>query len=432
MNNIYNKVHDQLPVFTIENGAESILYSPGYFLKINSLNQNQLQHALNYPQNIENKQVQKAILDLLEKARQAKDSWEKQNQVPFTPECLTIHVGSECNLNCIYCYSKVEATGNQKLKGFPTLEMIISTLKFIHKHRSGQQNPLTVVYHGSGEPTLHWQQLVDTHQVITEFANENGIKIFSYIATNACLSVNQIDWLAKNINLIGISCDGPRAIQKKQRIRNSKCSSIDTVCQRIKEKDGRFDIMVTVTPDTIGKLSEITNYLIEACHAQTIRIEPVYLAGENSFKENNADVFFKEYIKARNIANFHQVSFEYSGMRINEIHGTYCDVLRNTIRLTADGITRNCFCFMAEKPGFTTGGLDIETFEFSLDKNINDLKSKATTIPDECSQCINIYHCSRGCPEFCVFENGKLIPFRCRLNQLMAVSRIKELAGMND
>jgi sulfatase maturation enzyme AslB (radical SAM superfamily) len=196
------------------------------------------------------------------------------------------------------------------------------------------------------------------------------------------------------------------------------------------EKSGKFDIRVTVTRETISQLESITAYLIEECHTRNIRIEPIYLAGDNGFSVEEADYFYERFTEARKFAKQRGVSLSYCGVRMEEQHGTYCDVLRNTLRLTADVVTRNCFCFMNNNPEYITGRFNSEKSFFDLVTGIQDLKEKALQIPDMCKQCINVYHCSRGCPDYCIYGNEsdmKFSEFRCRLHQLLAVERIRSL-----
>jgi sulfatase maturation enzyme AslB (radical SAM superfamily) len=434
MGDLFIKAHKQLPVFKVDFGKYIILYTPGYVLKMEAVSLDNIIQLLRNPHAIEDVKSRNAILLLLKRAQENIDAWECQKQEPFSPECFTIHVGSDCNLNCSYCYTKANQTGNKNLVGFPDLQAINTVFEYMAASENKKAERLTVVFHGSGEPTFHWQQLVETYERIAVMSKTRGIQLFTYIATNGCLTRDQIHWLAKHMNLIGISCDGPPAVQQKQRATTSgSYPSIEEVCERILEKGGKFDMRVTVTHDTISQLVEIATYLTNVCKAKNIRIEPVYLAGKNGFSAEDADVFYEQFIAAQHYAQQHGARFDYAGMRMDEQHGTYCDVLRNTLRLTSDGLTRNCFCFMNDGAAFITGRCDKIGSVFQLNPEIHELKKKAFQIPDECAGCINIFHCSRGCPDFCLFEDGhqanrKLNPFRCRLHQLIAVGKIRDLA----
>jgi sulfatase maturation enzyme AslB (radical SAM superfamily) len=430
MKDLFLKVHKKLPVFEIKHGKFIILYTPGFAVKMDKEVIPNPSLILANPESIEDLKIRNTIEELLKNAELATYRWETQKKLPFAAECLTIHVGSDCNMDCPYCFSKSEKTNNKAIIGFPDKKAIESIALYMVQLIKDKTKRLTVVYHGSGEPTLHWKQLTDSHQSIIKIANQFNIEVFFYIATNGCLTESQVDWLVKNINLIGISCDGPDDIQNKQRpLKNKKYIPIPKICPSIIEKGGEFDIRVTITRETISRQTEIAKFLIEECNAKNIRIEPFYLAGENSLTENEAEDFFNHFIKAKKYSEQFGVNYTYAGVRPEEQHGTYCDVLRNTLRLTNDGHTRNCFCYMHDNAAYITGKYDpnLEVFKPVLD--IDELKRKGSQIPAACHDCINVYHCSRGCPDFCVVEDvnetNNLNPFRCRLHQLLAVKRIK-------
>jgi sulfatase maturation enzyme AslB (radical SAM superfamily) len=431
MSDLFLKIHDQLPVFAVESDDFTVLYTPGFFWRIKTVPVHELLHSLKNPQAIKNPEDKNAILSILKLAQEAVTKWELQKQIPFSPDCLTIHVGSDCQLNCSYCYSKAGGTDNKLLFGFPDIAAIETLFRYIGETKAKNSEPFTVVYHGSGEPTFHWKNLVDSYNTISTIAGNNGLQIFTYIATNGCLTYEQIDWLAENMDLIGISCDGPDAIRQKQRTSGTiQYPSIEEVCVRILEKGGKFENRVTITPDTLPHFEEIVSYLILECMSQKIRIEPVFLDNENGFKVEDAEEFLKRFTSSLNYAEKYGVDISYAGVRMDEQHGTYCDVQRNTLRLTVDNVTRNCFCFMSDDTFCITGKLNKDLSAFHLSNEIQDLKTRSLQIPENCNDCINIYHCSRGCPDHCILNDHhylhqELNPFRCRLHQLIAVERVK-------
>lgn len=426
MYELFTKVHDTLPVFKICQGRHMVLYTPGSGIRTQDIPAAELRSLFMNPSGIQDSEIRVLVLNLLENAEEVVRKWEARESSPFNPECLTIHVGSDCNMNCAYCYASIEKTGNGRLAGFPDSDAIAAAVDFVTSKTINRSGRLTVAYHGSGEPSFHWDRLTSACCQIEQIAAQREINLFSYMATNGCIDEWQIKWLAEHMDLIGISCDGPPDIQRTQRSKGKrKYPSVEMICKRLSDLGSRFDIRVTVTPDSMSRLPEITGYLIENCMARNIRIEPVYLAGNNSFREADADLFYDYFIRSATIAAENGVGFGYSGVRTDELHSTYCDVLRNTVRLTVDGNSRNCFCLMDARSDFITGSYDKLKSSFRLRSDIDALKNHASRIPSECNECISLYHCSRGCPDFCLFENDyhgtpKLDPFRCRLHQLIA------------
>ncbi len=434
MDDLFLKVHDQLPVFSINAGGSALIYAPGYLFVAGQITESEIRNYLANPSEIANRPLQHCFSGILEYARAAVSRWEMQARQPFLPECLTIHAGSDCNMHCTYCYSKVDLAGYANLRGFPDAGSIRLLFDQIVRQEGRNQVPVTIVYHGSGEPTYHWKDLAESVRDIKRAAERLNLDTFFYVATNGVLSDSRIDWLVANFDLIGISCDGPPGIQEKQRIRKNRVpNSIERVCRRIARQGGRFDVRVTVTRETLLVLPEIVHYLVHDCSASTIRLEPVYLNVDHGFVEYDADDFFLRYSRVRDAASAFGAKILYSGVRLKELHGPFCDILRNNLRLTADKVTRNCFCFMNGKPGFITGRIEGEPSAFRFNPDLPELKYFASGIPAFCSSCINQYHCSRGCPDFCIMGESfpEYLPqslFRCRLHQLLSVDQIRRSA----
>jgi radical SAM protein with 4Fe4S-binding SPASM domain len=430
MNPLFRKIHSDLPVFKIDHFNRSIIYTPGYSVVLSN---DKAEEFDNLKNGVDFLKGNNEFQGIIEKAQNAVIAWNAMKLKAFSTDCFTIHTGSNCNLNCTYCYAKNKSTGNDKLKGFPDINMIQAVLEKILTSKKRTSEPLTIVYHGSGEPTIYWEEMLKSFHWIKNAVQKRNVKIFTYIATNGSLKDEQIEWMSKHINLIGISCDGPKEIQNEQRSSKTEfLRPLEEVCRKILQHGGKFDIRVTITKTSLTKQLEIVKYLIHECFANHIRIEPVYLAEQDGFSEDDGEIFFNNYKMAQNYATSKGSSYTYSGVRMEEIHGTYCDSLRNNLRLTSDGLTRNCFCFMNDEPAFITGNLDRKTGNFELSDAINCLKAKNSEIPQECFNCINVFHCSRGCPDFCISEAGKstlkLNRFRCRLHQLITVDKLKFLA----
>jgi|WetSurMetagenome_2_1015567.scaffolds.fasta_scaffold74391_2 radical SAM protein with 4Fe4S-binding SPASM domain len=439
MSELFVKMHNDLPVFAVDCGTYTSLYSPGYAVKVGKIGVNELMGLIHRPTVTQDATLRDKIAETLTNAQDVAERWKAQISTPFNPECLTIHVGSDCNLNCYYCYSRKGGTDNKPLRGFPELDAIKAAFRCIVSKRNDRQKAISIVFHGSGEPTFHWDKLVNSYKALSKAAKFHKQKVFFYIATNACLKEYQLDWLIDKMDLIGISCDGPDDAAQNQRGNPGlKFTPVQKICKKIRERGGKFEIRTTITPETLSGLKRTVEYFIDKCVAETIRIEPVFLADENGFIEDDADTFFELYTAASKYAKFHGVTLSYSGVRMNEQHSTYCDILRNNLRLTADNSTHNCFWLMSDKKEFITGVYDKGVkSSFTLDPGLNELKTRTGFIPETCQNCINIYHCSRGCPDFCIFtdgksENGKLNPFRCRLHKLLAVERIRNAVLIPD
>lgn len=417
MQPLFYKIHESLPLFAIPYKTGFIVYTPGYFTVLTELSKQNVFDFFNHPECCKNADTKQVIESLIKTAQNNLNKWSLLHKQNFNPECLTIHTGSECNLNCSYCYSK-----NQKNvpSGFPSLEMVKNCLEYMLNELPKSCKTLHIVYHGSGEPTYHWHKFVETNNLINRFAMQNELSTFKYIATNGIISKEKAHWLAKHIDVIGISCDGPAPIQQLQRKSGYNGNIwLKQTCKTIADAGGQFEIRTTITQETIDKQKQIAVYLINELKAQKIRFEPFYLA-PNGFKQTQANTYYLHFKEAQSYAEEHHIELSYSGVRIDELHTTFCDRFRNNLRLAPNGIISNCFYNFSDT--LKLGGLSEKKVQL-------DLKSSYIELPQECQECINIMHCSRGCPDFCFFDDSsKLNEFKCELHKQITVNQIIELA----
>ena len=192
----------------------------------------------------------------------------------------------------------------------------------------------------------------------------------------------------------------------------------------------------------MGQLKVIVQYLALKLQANHVRLEPVYGKNGEGFHTADANEFVDNYLKAQKEAYKLGIQVSTSGVRLNEIHSTFCDVLRDTIRLTPDGTAVSCFCEVdgrqLKNAENAIGHFDFLNNQYILDNNkIAAVNKKVFSLPDACQSCINIYHCSRGCPDFCPLERGgnsyseqgRLNEFRCKVHVGLATKWVRQQAS---
>jgi hypothetical protein len=63
------------------------------------------------------------------------------------------------------------------------------------------------------------------------------------------------------------------------------------------------------------------------------------------------------------------------------------------------------------------------------------LRRRASAIPAGCMDCINVYHCARGCPDVCLAAgageaaDGGWGGFRCRVQRALTTWRVRQMAA---
>jgi hypothetical protein len=211
-------------------------------------------------------------------------------------------------------------------------------------------------------------------------------------------------------------------------------------------------VRVTITSQTVLQQSEIAVYLCENLHPQAIHVEPVYL-GEDYFQKEvgnrtdwdgstHADAFVSAFRRAQRIASTYGVPWQTSGSRPGEIHGPYCQMLRQVLQLIPGDIAAACFKTCDPEQAIRTktmiGAYHPETDTIRIQEDrVDELRReilKRETCDDHCVgvDCFNYYHCSRGCPDGCAIQTQPAVSrFRCRVNQLLSLSQFEEVARQN-
>jgi coproporphyrinogen III oxidase-like Fe-S oxidoreductase/wyosine [tRNA(Phe)-imidazoG37] synthetase (radical SAM superfamily) len=418
---LIKRIHPDLPIFCLDQQDHCVLYTAGQFVVVDSDTADELQNMWTVHFKSLEPGPSLEIASWLERqARNGLKIKDKTISKPYQPECLTLYLGNECHLNCVYCFSSNQAADTQQTikKSTLNLEVIYSAASLVMAYCSKKRTPFKLVLHGGGEPTLQWELLVQVVKMTQRMATQRQIGWHGYIATNGIISEQRAQWLARHFDVVGISCDGPPDIQVRQRpARNAKSTSdiIIRSAKTIRASGGSLELRATITRDIMRRQVEIVSYMIENMRPDRIRFEPVYVnrnLDRLGFRATDADQFVQCFIQAQETASKLGSILTFSGVRPQEVHSAYCDPLRDVLRLTHDGVASACFlCVDSEQPlskRFSIGNYDPVSKSFQLDQAAIDVhREQASQIEQRCHQCINVLHCSGTCPDRCrVLETG--------------------------
>lgn len=372
---------------------------------------------------------------LRQAAIQATAQWTAVTQQPFTPLCLTLYLHQACHLACVYCFTDPPTHPAARL----TPEQIAPAAHLVMQHCQEAGRPFTLVCHGGGEPTLYWRDLARILDQLNDLAAEYGLDSFRYIATNGVLSVAGARWLAEQFDLVGVSCDGPPAIQNAQRpTRNGRHTApIVTRTAAILHALGTpLHVRVTLTRHSMTQQVEIATYLCRELRPAAIHVEPVYRGGRAQPEAipTAASEFVAEFWRARAIARSFGIPWHMSGSRLAEVHGPYCHLFRQVLQLTPEGMATPCFktvtAVQAQQQGMIMGEVTAGNGRFTLnDAAIPLWRNRLATPFPNCTTCFNRYHCTKGCPDSCPLTHATAAEFRCQVNQAIALAEIEETAA---
>jgi uncharacterized protein len=374
---------------------------------------------------------------LRDHAARALDTAARQQAEPFQPECLTLYLHNECNLACAYCYTDPAYGPAARLDP----EAVVAAGRQVAENCRHKGLPLTVVFHGGGEPLLFEDQVQRTLAALGEVAAAYDLELFRYVATNGVMPAPKAAWLADHFDLVGLSCDGPPEIQDRQRARyggGPTSATLERTARILRAYPRPFHVRATITAATLHRQSEIADYICTHLQPDEIHFEPVYSGGktESAIQADQAEAFVSHFLAAQRAARQAGVPLTCSGSRLGSIHGPFCQVLRHVLNLVPPATATACFkttdTFQAEAAGNVVGALNTGTGEFEIDhRRVEALRQRLGAVPNGCADCFNRYHCARDCPDSCLLGDDLPSPepgFRCRVQNRLAYTRIRQEA----
>lgn len=421
-----------LPVFRRDQPQYSAFYAPGFLVVADRASARRFESALG---NVLRPDPHPLAAALAHHARQALHASATTKNSSYEPVCLTLYLGNRCNLRCTYCYASSTRNTDTPLD-WPAIRPAARQVLANCERRGA---PMTVVFHGGGEPTLHPDVIGRVLDELEPMAGGRGVRIFRYLATNGVLPPARARSLARRFDTIGISCDGPERWQSMQRPTWSGAPStpfVERTAAAVRDAGTPLHIRVTITSRTLHHQPDITRYICERLAPDEIHVEPLYVGGrarpESALQPGQALAFVDGLVKARQVAAHYGVRLRTSGSRIGELHGPYCNVFKDVLQLVPGGVATACFKTSQARESDTLGAtigrvrgdvLDLEN------RRITSLRRQLGDWPDSCGTCFNRFHCTRGCPDSCPLESAaELSHFRCEIQRLLAQRALDDLA----
>jgi oxygen-independent coproporphyrinogen-3 oxidase len=209
---------------------------------------------------------------------------------------------------------------------------------------------------------------------------------------------------------------------------------VERSARLIKQAGAALHVRATITPRTAHRQRELAQYF-HTLGADEVRLEPVYaLPAEDNdilvFAESDAPKLAAAFLDAEAWANTVGLGLSCSLVRLDELHGPFCDVHRQTLHLIPDGRVVSCF-FAVNGGDHVIGHFDAAADRFVLDQaRIAALRAASAVLPAACRTCINVYHCSRGCPDRCLTtgQSGDSWRTRCTLARAITVGWLERSA----
>ncbi len=180
------------------------------------------------------------------------------------PTIMYLNVSTYCNLACKYCFIENSPLSSQKYEkmSFETAKIAID--KFLAELDKNEIVDSQIIFYG-GEPLTNWNVIKD---IINYIQDEKKSDITLTIITNGTLLNKEIiSYLMSHHIGIGISIDGPKFINDKNRIFKSGNESVyEKAMNSVKllnDMNSSYCVSATVTPDVVENEDEVLEWLID-------------------------------------------------------------------------------------------------------------------------------------------------------------------------
>lgn len=347
-----------------------------------------------------------ALLEFLERLEIVNGGPELEPSHVFSgtpaPTQVTLFLTTACNLRCTYCY----ASAGDKPARFMGIETAKRAIDFVARNAERQSaGSFSVIYHGGGEPTVHWKVLVESMDYAREVASRRGLQVRASSGTNGVLSENQLRWMAANLEGVTLSFDGLPEVHDTHRLTVLGQPSSASVMHTMKYFDNSsfpYGLRMTVTADQIGRLPDSVEFICARFKPTRIQVEPSYQLGRwLASPSAETDEFIRSFREARFRAAKYGREATYSAARIDTVSNHFCGITQDSFAVTPDGEVSACYeVFSQEQEWSSTFFYGRESmsgdYEFNLPV-LNGLRDQVVNTRSFCKGCYARWHCAGDC-----------------------------------
>jgi uncharacterized protein len=351
------------------------------------------------------------------------------------PTMVTLFMTTTCNLRCTYCYA---SAGDTAEKAMP-IEVAKQGIRFVARNAKELGRPdFEIAYHGGGEPTTHWDVMVESFRYAREVARDLRLAVRGTAASNGVLSRQQTEWIVANLDGVSLSFDGLPETHDRHRLTVVGQGSSHVVMKTMERFDDasfRYGVRMTVTRDQIAKLPESVEFVTSRFKPQRIQVEPAYQLGRwRDAPTAETEEFIAAFRAARERGRTlgHEITF--SAARVGLLTNHFCGVTQDSFALSPDGNVSGCYEVFSEDDkqastffyGRPRPGTD--DYEFNL-AALDALRALSVEGREFCRGCYAKWHCAGDCLNKAYTESGTtefLGSARCHITRELTKDQLLE------
>jgi uncharacterized protein len=355
----------------------------------------------------------------------------------FCPHEVTLFLTSRCNLRCRYCYANA---GHKSVEMPWDVARAAIDLACRNAGLLGNKS-FAVGFHGGGEPTMAWEMLKRCVDHGERVAEEAGLDVEFFCATNGLLSAEQCAFIVQHFHTINVSLDGPADIQDFNRPRaggGGSFAGVSDTLHRLDKAGFHYGVRATVTQRTVSRMVEVVERLRELFNITDLQLEPVWRCGRCVTSGESApedDAFCEGFLLAARRGRELGVTVSYSGARLGILTSKFCAAAGDGFNVLPEGIVTSCYEITdpedTKAPVFHYGHFDFQNHSFAFDSDrLERLRKLSVEHLPFCADCFCKWHCAGDCLSKAFDHSGAWThqgTQRCGLNRSLMMTQLEQL-----
>ncbi len=327
---------------------------------------------------------------------------------PALPTMLTawLHVTSQCNLACPYCFASRRRESMTLETGLMAVERLFQTAQ-----EEGFQG-VKIKYAG-GEPTLNMPLVRALHQQARRLAGRSGLQVNEVILTNGTLLDRPtLQWLHEENIRLSISLDGIGAVQDRLRPRLSGGGTFTQVASAVEDALDvglRPHLSITVTRHNVDTLAEIGRFALDRGVTFNLNFVRPLPGQPHLMPEPERLIAGVRSLLAMLNSRPHLFRLIDSLLDRCDLHAPHrypCGAGRTYIAVDPQGHVAPCHMLLDSPQAKVTHVSDIHLLE-RVRAAVHVLRNPAVDEKSRCRTCPWRYICGGGCPLLSRWYHGK-------------------------
>jgi len=310
---------------------------------------------------------------------------------------LILKLVGYCDLACRYCYDFHAPTYSRRLSDEVARRAIVDSLD-----RSGPS--LRIIFHG-GEPLMAMDQIRSLVPFAQDAARTAGRAVTFTVQTNGRhFSPETVNFLLENEFSIGVSLDGPPAINDRHRVDHAgrgHFAEIETALRSEPRLLAAVGVLTTVTRTNAHQLLETAKYFrdIGIKGWETTLFQPLGRATDASAQFTPpTDAIIRSYLAlfdAVEGGDFDEMAVMPVLRYVRNVLTTErrsmclrdaCGAARDLVSISVDGTIQSCDCI--GDPTLSLGRMDREGIAEALESPVAEtIRSRSTSDLSPCREC---------------------------------------------